>query len=150
MLEFYANSGKVNILWIHETNNILTTVMTNFVVDKSTDNAEHIWSVNFCRPGIPRWSVRRHQFCLRLHTIMCDLPILYLQGKILYLPNYQQSWQVSRQNCRAKAFFLTNLSHFPRKRRHIMKASVHLAKLKLKLKLTKKGRVNAFWKSAQA
>ena len=29
-----------NFLWTHEAHNILTTLMINIVVDKSTDNAE--------------------------------------------------------------------------------------------------------------
>ena len=33
------HSGQ-NLLWTHEEDNILTTVMTNIVVEKSTDNAE--------------------------------------------------------------------------------------------------------------
>ena len=33
------HSGQ-NLLWTHEAQNILTTVMTNIVVDKSADNAK--------------------------------------------------------------------------------------------------------------
>ena len=33
------HSGQ-NSLWTHEAHNILTTVMTNIVVDKSADNAK--------------------------------------------------------------------------------------------------------------
>ena len=33
------HSGQ-HLLWTHEAHNILTTVMTNIVVDESTDNAE--------------------------------------------------------------------------------------------------------------
>ena len=33
------HSGQ-NLLWTHEVHNILTTVMANIVVDKSTDNAQ--------------------------------------------------------------------------------------------------------------
>ena len=40
------HSGQ-NLLWTHETHNILTNVMTNIVVDKSTDNAEPLSIVKY-------------------------------------------------------------------------------------------------------
>ena len=39
-------SGQ-NLFWTHEADKILTTVMTNIVVDKSTDNAEPL-SICLC------------------------------------------------------------------------------------------------------
>ena len=37
--DIHHHSGQ-NLLWTHEAHNILTTVMKNIAVNKSTDNAE--------------------------------------------------------------------------------------------------------------